>query len=124
MYQFFELLPGDPPARLCRPDQPVSLSIVCALLDAAHPMVTRTPHLGLLVWIDRDCFTRDREPNPAASAVARAVFESPAAAVCGPLLVTGGSVEQPTALGPAEADEAFAYLFALEQAGSADEGRP
>ena len=105
MYQFFELLPGDPPARLYRPDRLVSLSVVCALLDAAHPMVTRTPRLGLLVWIDRDCFTKDREPNPAASAVARAVFESPAAAVCGPLLVTGGSVEQPSALGPAEADE-------------------
>jgi hypothetical protein len=124
VYQFFELLPGDRPARLYRPDRPVSLNVVCALLDTARPLVTRAPDLGLLVWVDRDCFANDREPNPVASAVARAVFESPAAAVCGPLLVTGGSVEQPTALGPAEADEAFAYLFALEQAGSADEGRP
>jgi hypothetical protein len=124
VYQFFELLPGDPPARLYRPDRLVSLNIVCALLDTAHPLVSRTPDLGLLVWIDRDCFAKDREPNPVASAVARAVFQTSAAAVCGPLLVTGGSFEQPTALGPAEADEAFAYLFALEQAGSGDEGRP
>lgn len=124
MYQFFELLPGDPPARLYRPDRLVSLNVVCALLDTARPLVTRTPNLDLLVWIDRDCFAKDREPNPAASAVARAVFETSTAAVRGPLLVTGGTVDQPTALGPAEADAAFAYLFALEQAGSADEGRP
>lgn len=120
MYQIFEVLPGDGPARLCRPGQPVSLSILCALLDATRLMVTRTPQLGLLVWTDVDCFVKGREPNPTASAVARTVFESPAAAVCGPLLVTGGSVEQPTALSQAEADEAFAYLFA-SAAGSADE---
>jgi hypothetical protein len=124
VYQFFELLPGDPPARLYRPERLVSLNVVCALLDTTRPLVSRTPNLGLLVWIDRDCFAKDRQPNPAASAVARAVFETSAAAVCGPLLVTGGTFEQPTALGPAEADEAFAYLFSLEQAGSADERRP
>ena len=124
MYQFFELLPGDPPARLYRPDRLVSLNVMCALLDTARPLVSRTPSMDLLVWIDRDCFAKDREPNPAASAVARAVFQTSAAAVCGPLLVTGGSFEQPTALGPTEADEAFAYLFVLEQGGLADQGAP
>jgi hypothetical protein len=86
-------------------------------------LVTGTDRLGLLLWIDADALAGGREPNPRASAVARAVFGSPAAAVCGPLVITGGTAEEPAALGPGEAEEAFEYLFALESAGAADGGR-
>lgn len=124
MYQFFEILPGDGPARMYRPAQPISLQIVVALLGTSRILITGTDRLGLLLWIDADALGDGREPNPRASAVARAVFRSQAAAVCGPLVITGGSAEEPAALGPDEADEAYAYLFALESAGAADGGRP
>lgn len=123
MYQFFEILPGDGPARMYRPAQPIALEIVVALLGTSRVVVTRTDRLGLLLWIDADALAGGREPNPRGSAVARAVFRSPAAAVCGPLVITGGSAEQPAALDEQEAEEAYAYLFALESAGAADGGR-
>lgn len=124
MYQFFEILPGDGPARMYRPAQPVAVEIVVALLGTSRIVVTGTDRLGLLLWIDADALVDGREPNPRASAVARAVLRSPAAAVCGPLLITGGTAENPAALGQSEADEAFAYLFALESGGTTDGGRP
>ncbi len=124
MYQFFEILPGDGPARMYRPEQPIALPIVVALLGTSRLVVTTTDRLGLLLWIDADALAGEREPNPRASAVARAVFRSPAAAVCGPLLITGGSAEEPAALGEQQAEEAYAYLFALESAGAANGGRP
>lgn len=123
MYQFFEILPGDGPARMYRPGQPIALPIVAALLGTGRVVVTGTDRLGLLLWIDADALADGREPNPRASAVARAVFRSPAAAVCGPLVITGGSAEAPAALGQVEADEAFAYLSVLASAGAADGGR-
>lgn len=122
MYQFFEILPGDGPARMYRPGQPISLEIMVALLGTSRLLVTDTEQLGLLVWIDADALAGGREPNPRGSAVARAVFQSSTAAVCGPLVVTGGTVEQPASLGQDAADEAFVYLFALESAGTADGG--
>ena len=122
MYQFFEILPGDGPARLCRPARRIGLPIVVALLGASRVMVTGTGRHGLLLWIDADALADGREPNPRASAVARAVFRSRAAAVCGPLVITGGTSEAPAALGQ-DADAAFDYLFALESAGAADGGR-
>ena len=123
MYQFFEILPGDGPARMYRPAQPVALEIVVALLGATGVVVTGTDRLGLLLWIDAEALAGGREPNQRASALARAVFRSPAAAVCGPLVITGGTAEDPAALDSEAADEAFAYLFALESAGAADGGR-
>jgi hypothetical protein len=123
VYQFFEILPGDGPARMYRPAQPIALPVVVALLGTSRVVVTGTDRLGLLLWIDADALAGGREPNPRASAVARAVFRSPAAAVCGPLVITGGSAEEPSALGREDADEAYAYLFALESAGAADGGR-
>lgn len=123
MYQFFEILPGDGPARMYRPAQPISLQIVVALLGTSRILTTRTDRLGLLLWIDRHALADGRAPNPRASAVARAVFRSQAAAVCGPLVITGGSAEEPAALTPQEADDAYSYLFDLESAGAADGGR-
>ncbi|HTJ72582.1 MAG TPA: hypothetical protein VL551_33900 [Actinospica sp.] len=123
MYQFFEILPGDGPARMYRPAQPVALEIVVALLGATGVVVTGTDRLDLLLWIDADALVGGREPNPRASAVARAVFRSPAAAVCGPLVITSGTADDPAALEPEAADEAYAYLFALESAGATDGGR-
>jgi hypothetical protein len=123
VYQFFEILPGDGPARMYRPARPIALGIMVALLGTSRVLVTGTDRLGLLLWIDADALVGGREPNPRASAVARAVFRSPAAAVCGPLVITGGTAEEPAALGRDEADAAFDYLFALESAGAADGGR-
>jgi hypothetical protein len=123
VYQFFEILPGDGPARMYRPAQPIALPIVVALLGTSRLVVTSTDRLSLLLWIDADALADGREPNQRASAVARAVFRSPAAAVCGPLVITGGSAEEPAALDQDEADAAFDYLSSLESAGAADGGR-
>jgi len=120
MYQIFEIDPVDGEDRLSVPDPDVTIATMCALLDTVHLVVQRTPRLDLLIWIDGAGWDRSREANHRASAVAREVFQAPAAAVCGPLLVTGGTMEHPAALDEQQAREAFDYLFGADVADRAD----
>lgn len=119
MYQIIEIGPCDGVDLLSLPGREIALDTMFALLGTSCAAMQHTPRLELLVWIDLDGLERDREANARACGMLRAVFGAPHAAVCGPLLVTGGSWRSPTALDKSEAADAFAYLF-----GAAPLGHP
>jgi hypothetical protein len=111
MYQIFEIDPCDGVDRLALPEREITLETMFALLGTSRAATRDTPQLDLLVWIDADGLDRGRDANARACATLRGVFDSPFAAVCGPLLVTGGSWKEPSALDEAQAAEAYLYLF-------------
>lgn len=111
MYQIFEIDPCDGVDFLALPEREISLETMFALLGTSRAATRDTPQLDLLVWIDADGLHRGRDANAHACATLLDVFEAPFAAVCGPLLVTGGSWKQPSALDETQAAEAYRYLF-------------
>lgn len=111
MYQIIEIDPCDGVDRSHLPEREITLDTMFALLDTSRAATQCTPRLDLLVWIDVDGFERGREPNARACAVLRTVFGNPLPTVCGPMLVTGGSWQDPTALDDGQAADALAYLF-------------
>lgn len=111
MYQIIEIDPCDGVDRLALPEREITLETMFALLGTSRAATRDTPQLDLLVWIDADGLYRCRDANVRACATLRGVFDAPFAAVYGPLLVTGGSWKEPSALDEAQAAEAYRYLF-------------
>jgi hypothetical protein len=111
MYQIFEIDPCDGVERLSLPEREIPLDTMFALLGTSRAATRDTPKLDLLVWVDVDGLDGGRDANAHACATLREVFDTPVAAVGGPLLITGGSWKRPSALDEAQAAEAFAYLF-------------
>lgn len=110
-------------AGLTEPDHPGGrLWYVRELIDSAVPHGVETPvPSGLVFWFDARAWDRVRSVNVIGSVVLADTFELPLQVLCGPLLITGGSPEEPRALTSAGVGEAFEFL-GLEPVDEAVEG--
>lgn len=81
------------------------------LIDSAAPDAIETPNSGRLVfWIDGRARTRMRSVNMVASVIFADTLGFPLQALCGSVLITGGSAEEPWALTSAQVAEALGRL--------------
>ena len=70
------------------------------LIDSADPIAVAVPKSRLVVWLDGHAYTRMRSANLVATFTFADAFDLPIQAICGPLMVTGGSPDQPHPLTP------------------------
>jgi hypothetical protein len=98
-------------AGLAKPDHPGGpLWYVRILIDSAVPEGVAVPNSdSLVVWTDGHAHYR-RSVNLVGSVVIADAFELPLQVVCGPVLITGGSAEEPRALGATQLAETFEFL--------------
>jgi hypothetical protein len=84
---------------------------VRTLIDSAIPHGVEVPSSnGLVFWLDGRAYVRTRSVNVIGSVVFADALELPLQVVCGPLLITGGSAEEPQALTSAGVREAFKFI--------------
>lgn len=110
-------------AGVAAPDHPGGwLWYLRGRIDSAAPNAVEVPNSsGLVFWTDGRAFVRMRYANRIGSAVFAHALSLPLQIICGPLLITGGSPEEPQALTAAQVIEAFEHLN-LERADEAIEG--
>ena len=110
-------------AGLAKPGHPGGLLWhVRVLIDSAVPEGVAVPRSAdLVVWTDGHAHYHRRTSNLLGSVVVADAFELPLQDVCGPVLVTAGTVKAPRALVSAGLIEAFEFL-GLEPAGAPIEG--
>lgn len=99
-------------AGLAEPDHPGGrLWYIRVLIDSAVPHGVEVPgSSGLVFWFDGRAYDRTRSVNVIGSVIFADAFELPLQVVCGPLLIAGGSPEEPRALTSAGVGEAFEFL--------------
>lgn len=110
-------------AGLAEKDHPGGpLWYVRVLVDSAVPEGVVVPNSGnLVVWTDGHAHYHRRGVNLLGSVVVADAFELPLQVTCGPVLITGGSAEEPQALTATQMAEAFEFL-GLESISSRVEG--
>lgn len=92
------------------------------LIDSADPEGVTIPNFDeLVVWTDGHALDRRRPANVIGSAVVAGAFELPLQAVCGAVLITGGSADEPRALTATQLAEALEFL-GLESVSTSVEG--
>jgi hypothetical protein len=70
------------------------------LIDSTDPIGIVVPNSGLIAWLDGLAYQRKLNLNMVASFTFAGAMDLPVQAICGPLMVTGGSPEQPRPLTP------------------------
>lgn len=110
-------------AGLARPDHPGGrLWNIRVLIDSCTPEGVAVPNsAGLVVWTDGHAHYHHRASNLLGSVVVADAFELELQDVCGPVLITGGTVEEPRALSATQLTEAFEFL-GLEPSSAQVEG--
>ena len=110
-------------AGLARPGHPGGpLWYIRILIDSAVPEGVAVPSFAdLVVWTDGHAHYHRRSSNLLGSVVVADAFELELQDVCGPVLITGGTVKEPQALTTARLAEAFEFL-GLEPIGTPVEG--
>ena len=95
---------------------------VRVLIDSAVPEGVAVPNSdNLVVWTDGHAHYHRRSVNVVGSVVVADAFELPLQIVCGPVMITGGSAEEPRALTATQLAKAFEFL-GLEPVGTPVEG--
>lgn len=97
---------------LAEPDHPGGrLWHVRDLIDSADPRGLKVPGtVELVAWLDERAHVRRLSANMVASFAFADAFDLPLQVICGPLLITGGSPDEPLALTFAQVAEAFEHL--------------
>jgi hypothetical protein len=68
------------------------------LIDSADPIGVVVPGSGLVAWLDDFAHERKLHTNIIASSAFADALEPPMRTICGPVVVTGGSLKQPRPL--------------------------
>lgn len=97
---------------LAEPDHPGGrLWHIRDLIDSADPRGLKVPgSVELVAWLDGRAYVRKRSANMAASFAFADAFSLPLQVICGPMLITCGSPDEPLALTSAQVAEAFEHL--------------
>ncbi|HEV2347046.1 MAG TPA: hypothetical protein VGS97_23290 [Actinocrinis sp.] len=101
-------------ALICE-EQSIDLALISALLRTSRLAASPPVHDGLLLWIDASQGARRREPNGRACILFSHLYGTRDPLVYGPLIVTGGTPEQPEALSLVRVDAALRDLFGIER---------
>lgn len=94
------------------PDHPGGrLWYIRTFIDSAVPEGVAIPNSdGLVVWTDGYAHYRRRSANMIDSIVVADAFELPLQVVCGPVLITAGSADEPRALTASQLCDVFEFL--------------
>lgn len=100
-------------ALICE-EQSINLDLIGALLRTGRLAASPPVKDGLLLWLDASQASAAREPNARACILFSHLYGTRDPLVHGPLIVTGGTPEQPEALSRPRLDTALRDLFGIE----------